>query len=164
MSFLGVLSFIRPKMSGKADVNFTTMANKVSKSFKAVKGSTLGEDQFIELLQKFQIKTGCVEEINGSGKFKVLQSFKIIVEVDVKEIRGQIPQQLEYYLGFKDNHGLRTMNTPVEPEAEAIPIPEEDDDEPYYIGQLLIDPKKEKEEESQEVVLVTKKKTSRKKK
>ena len=149
-------------MSGKADVKqTTTMANKVSKSFKAVKGSILGEDQFIELLQKFQIKTGCAQEINNTGKFKVLQSFKIIVEVDVKEIRGQVPQQLEYYLGFKDNHAVRTMNSPIEPESESIPIPE-DDDEPYYIGQLLIDPKKQDDSES-EVVVITKKKVSKKK-
>ena len=151
-------------MSDKADVNFTTMAKKVSKSFKAVKGSILGEDQFTQLLQQFQVKTGCVEEINGTGKFKVLQAFKLIVEVDVSEIRGQVPQQLEYYLGFKDNHGLRTMNTPVEPEEEQIPTPDEEDDEPYYIGGLLVDPKKVKEEEVEPEILVAKKKVTKKKK
>ena len=138
------------------------MGKKVSKSFKAVKGSILGEDQFTQLLQQFQIKTGCVEEVNNSGKFKVLQGFKLIVEVDVSEIRGQVPQQLEYYLGFKDNHAVRTMNTPVEPEDESIPEPD-DDEEPYYVGGLLIDPKKQNDEVEPEI-LVTKKKVTKKKK
>lgn len=78
---------------------------KVSKSFKAQKGQVIGYEQFAELLRAFIEKTDALDE-----NHKVTQPFKIVIELDTKELRGNVPEKLQKYLDFKDNTFVRTVN------------------------------------------------------
>lgn len=126
---------------------------KVSKSFKTHKGQVIGFEQFAELLRAFNEKTDAIDS-NG----RVNQVFKVVMELDTKELRGDIPEKLQKYMDFKDNTFVRTVND----HGDGKDVPSEDISLPIKNGYAFDEEVDGPVDQEQETVEVKPKKSARK--